>query len=220
MHFNYYTVLLLASSIFISGIIGIFKFSQIPDEYRPFIYLIWVGCFNEVIGVYLAYRYHNNIASNIIYTLCESLLLIWFFKKLGMFENKKKWLIFLIVLFVVMWFANSFLTGRFGDQFTFYFDGVYAFCVVILSIQVINSLLFTQKELLKNPAFLICIGLMIFFSYQIIDRTFRLVGLNNSEDFRKSVSQLLHIINFLVNLIFALAVLRMRKKRAFTLQFQ
>jgi len=220
MQFNYYTVLLLASSIFISGIIGIVKFNQIPNQYRPFIYLIWVGCFNEAVGVYFAYRYHNNIVPNIIYTLCESLLLLWFFKKLGMFENRKKWLIFLIVLFIVMWFANSFLTGRFGDQFTFYFDGVYAFCVVILSIQVINGLLFTEKELLKNPAFLICIGLMIFFSYQIIDRAFRLVGLKNSEDFRKSVSQLLHIINFLVNLIFALAVLRMRKKQAFTLRFQ
>lgn len=220
MHLNYYTTVALAFSIYISGIIAIVRFKQIPEKYRPFVYLIWIGCINEVISVYLAFRYHNNIICSIIYTLIESLFFLWFFKKLKLFDGRnKKWLYFLVVLFVGIWIANSFFTDSFATDITYYFDIVYAFCLVILSIRVINNLLFTERDLIKNPAFLICIGLVIFFTYQIIQRMFGLAGLKSSYEFRSNVQVLLYFINFLVNLIFALAVLWMRKKQAFTLQF-
>lgn len=220
MYLSYYTVEALALSIFISGIIAIFRFKQIPETFRPFIYLIWIGCLNEVVSVYLAFRYHNNVICSIVYTLIESLFFLWFFKRLNLFDGiNRKWLYFLAVLFVGIWIANSFLSDSFGTQITYYFDITYAFCLVILSIRVVNNLLFTERELMKSPAFLICIGLIIFFTYQIIQRMFGLAGLKNSYTFRANVQVLLYIINFLVNLIFALAVLWMRKKQAFTLQF-
>lgn len=221
MHISYYTTVVLAFSIFISGIIAIIRFKQIPEKYRPFIYLIWIGCINEVIGLYLALKYHNNLICSMIYTLVESLFFLWFFKRLGLFEGRyRKWLYFLAVLFVFIWIANSFFTDSFKSQIVYYFDIIYAFCLVILSIRVINNLLFTERDLVKNPAFLISIGLIIFFTYQIIQRMFGLAGLKNSYTFQMNVQQLLYIINFLVNLIFALAVSWMRKKQPFVLRFQ
>jgi len=219
MHFNYYAVIALAFSIFIPGLIAVFKFEHIPDRYRPFVYLIWVGCVAEVVNMYCAYHFGNNIIPSSIYALCESLFLLWYFKQLGIFQKQKRWLYFLILLFVVIWFSNSFLTGTFGGQFTLYFDAVYAFCVVILSIRVVNDLLFREKELLKNPSFLICIGLIIFFTFQIIERLFLVSGFKNSGTFIMNVQSIIILINFLTNLIYALAVLWMRKKQAFTLQF-
>jgi hypothetical protein len=96
---------------------------------------------------------------------------------------------------------------------------VYAFSVVLLSISAINDLLFTEKELLKNPTFLICSGVIIYFTYKIMDRMFGLYGLKNSTDFRRSVQTILVFVNCSTNIIYALAVMWMRKKQPFKFQF-
>lgn len=219
MHWNYTVAVILSFSIFIAGIIGIFRFAQIQDIYRPFIYLIWIGCVTELLSIYFAYRYHNNLIIQTVYTLVESLLLLWFFNKLGVFKGKKRFMYTLVVLFVTIWVVENFGGNNFGSRLSFYFDIFYALFIVLLSIRAVNELLFTEKDLLKNPTFLICIGLIIFFTYQVIQRMFGLYGLKDSFDFRIGVQRIMSVINCLSNLIFAMAVLWMRKKKAFTMQF-
>lgn len=218
MHFSFTVVVVLALSILIAGILSIFRFKQIRDIYRPFIYLTWITCLTEILSTYLLLNRHYTIIPYTIYSLCESLFLLWFFQRLGVLK-KRGWFYFFAVLFVSTWFVESFLTQKFGSHFTFYFNALYGLAVVLLSIRTINDLLFTEKDLLKNPTFLICIGLLIFFTYDTINRMFRLYGLNESEAFRRSVESLQMIINCLSNLIYALAVLWMRKRKPFALQF-
>src|SRR5678810_319796 len=71
---SYIQASILSFSILIAGIIGVLRFAQIRDIYRPFIYLIWIGCITEIVSSYFAYVYHNNLAVGAIYRLCESLL--------------------------------------------------------------------------------------------------------------------------------------------------
>jgi hypothetical protein len=219
MSFNYTVLTILSFSILIAGVIGIIRFAQIRDIYRPFIYLIWIGCVTEIMSMYFAHVYHNNLAVGAIYRLCESLFLLWFFSKLGVFKKHGKVLYVLGGIFVAIWLADNFLSSHLTKKVTFYFDIVYALSIVLLAIRAINDLLFTEKELLKNPTFLICIGLVIFFTYQIIQRMFWLYGLRESVDFRRSVLSILQIINCLTNLIYALAIVWMRKRQPFTFSF-
>jgi len=219
MNLNFNTAVIFSLSILIAGVIGVFRFAQIRSVYRPFIYLIWIGCFNELLSIYLLFNHHYNIINYTIYGLCEALLLLWFFKNLNVFKGRKAPFYFLIVLFVVIWVAESFFANQFGTQFSYGFDIMYSFCVVLLGIRVINDLLFTERDLLKNPTFLICIGIIIFFTYQIIEEMFWLYGLKESAIFRQNIQSILMIINLLSNLIYALAILWMRKRQAFTLQF-
>jgi len=218
MNFNYYTSLLLSASILIPSIIGVFRYNQISFVYRPFIYLLWIGCFAEFLEAYFAYVYHNNVAIGIIYRLCESLFLLWFFNKLGIFNNYKVILYFLTTGFITIWLVDVFFSSSIYN-FTFYFDIAYALVIVLLSIGVINNLLFVEKDLLKNATFLICVGLMIFFTYQIIQRMFGIFGLRDSIDFRRNVQRILSIINCFTNLIYAIAVVWMRKRQPFKFQF-
>jgi len=218
MNFNYYTSLLLSASILIPSIIGVFRYNQISFVYRPFIYLLWIGCLVEFLEFYFAYVYHNNVAVGIIYRLCESLFLLWFFNKLGIFNNYKIILYFLTTLFIAIWLVDVFFRSSISN-FTFYFDIAYALVIVLLSIGVINNLLFVEKDLLRNATFLICVGLIIFFTYQIIQRMFGLFGLRDSLDFRRNVQRILSIINCFTNLIYAVAVVWMRKRQPFKFQF-
>lgn len=216
---NYTILTILSFSILIAGVIGIFRFAQIRDIYRPFIYLIWIGCVTEIVSTYFAYVYHNNLAVGAIYRLCESLLLLWFFSKVGVFKKHIKLLYLIGGIFLAIWLADNFLSSRFDKKVTFYFDIIYALSIVLLSIRAINDLLFTEKDLLKNPTFLICMGLVIFFTYQIIQRIFWLYGLRESVEFRRSVMSILYLINCFTNLIYALAIVWMQKRQAFTFTF-
>jgi hypothetical protein len=125
----------------------------------------------------------------------------------------------LAAVFIIIWLAETFLSIYLNSKLASYFDIIYALSVVLLSIRAINDLLFTEKELLKNPTFLICVGLIIFFTYQIIQRMFSLYGLKDSIDFRRSVQRILTIINCFTNLIYAVAVIWMRKRQPFTFRF-
>ena len=209
---------IMSFSILLAGVIGIFRFGQIRDAFRPFIYLIWIGCFTELLSFYMVRHHYYNIIPFTIYSLFESLFLLWFFQKLGTVKVKALFYL-LIILFLAVWIIESSVTQRFGSGFTFYFNILYDLIVVLLSIRAINDLLFVEKDLVKNPAFLICIGLLIFFTYDIINRMFRLYGLNNSSAFKSSVTSIQSIINFLSNLIYALAVAWMRKRQPFTFRF-
>jgi hypothetical protein len=219
MQLSYTAVVVLSYSVFIAGIIGILRFSQIQKMYRPFIYLIWAGCLCELLSTYFAYAYHNNLAVGSIYSLCESLLLLWFFNRLGTFKHRNKILYTLVVVFIIIWLVDNVFSSRLNEKVTFYFDIFYAFIVVLLSIRALNELLFTEKEFLKNPTFLISVGLIIFFTYIIIVKLFWLYWLRESVHFLMNVQSIMALINCFSNLIFALAVLWMRKRRPFTLQF-
>jgi hypothetical protein len=219
MHWNYTVSLVLAYSIFIAGIIGIVRFSQIREVYRPFVYLIWVGCLTELLSTYFAYVYHNNLGISAIYHICESLFLLWFFSKLGLFKKQRRALYVLVSAFVIIWLADTFLSGHFNKNMPFYFDIFYSFTIVLLSIRAINDLLFTERTLLRNPTFLICMGLLIYFTYVIVQRMFWLYGLKESNDFRLSVQRIMAIVNCFANLVYALAVLYMHKRQPFTLSF-
>lgn len=219
MYFNYYTAVLMSYSILFPGILAVIKFNGIRDIYRPFVYLTWIGCTNEVISNYCALRFHNNIPNNIVYNFTESFFLLWFFKGLNIFEGRKHFFYFLILLFIVVWFSEAFFANPFGTHYTSYFDAVYAFCIVMFSVDVINRLLLTETDVLKNPVFLICVTLIIFFSFQIVERMFWVYGLKNSVEFRRSVQSIMIVVNFFSNFIYGLSVLWMQKRRAFTLQF-
>jgi len=216
---NYTALTILSYSILIAGIIGIYRFAQIRDLYRPFIYLIWVGCLIKMVSTYFSYADHSNLDVDSIYRLCESLFLLWFFSKLSVFRKQRKMLYLLGGLFISIWLTVNFLTSHLATTVSSYFDIVYALSLVLLSIRTINELLFTEKDLLKNPTFLICMGLVIFFTYHIIQRLFWLYGLRESVEFRQSVMGILYLINCVTSLLYALAIVWMQKRQAFTFSF-
>jgi hypothetical protein len=210
---------LLSSSVLIGGVIALFRFSQIPKVYYPFIFLIWIGCINETVSYFSAISGRYTILNNIIYDLLASLLLIWFFKNLGLFKNRKYIYYLLGCLFLVLWIFESFYSNRFGTKFNSYFGISYSFTLVLLSVTAINRLLFEEREIIKHPTFLICIAVLIYFTYKIVVEMFWLYGLKESRSFRINVLVILMFINFLCNLIYALAIIWMRRKQAFTLRF-
>jgi hypothetical protein len=209
---------LFTFSILVGGVLGIFRFNNIRKEYYPFIFLVWLACINEVLGLFIVLSGHFNIINNNIYSLLEALLLLWFFKRLGRFQHQRIFP-YVCAFIVLAWMGDNFIFHNFGETFNSYFNIISSFTVVLLAITTINEILIRDDDILKNPVFLICAGIVIFFTYMILVEAFWISGPRISKNFRRKVFEILYWINFFCNLIYALAILWMRKKQAFTLQF-
>jgi hypothetical protein len=210
---------IFALSILIAGAIALVRSKDIQPSFYPFILLIWIGCTNEVLSaVLLSFKFHT-IVNNNIYVLCESLTIAWFFKRVANIPSGRRIFILLVSSFIIFWIMENLVIGRI-TEISSYFRIYYSFVIVILSITTVNHLIVTApKALLKMPLFLISMGFIVFFTYKILVEAFWLYGLNNSNDFRMDVYNILVYLNLFVNLLFALVVLWLPKKRESMLLF-
>jgi hypothetical protein len=208
---NYYLYVGFNLSIFIAGIIGLVRFTKIDPDYYPFLFCLWIGCVNELLSVVLIANGRQTLVNNNIYVLVESLMLTWFFKRKGLFK-KRTWFPGLILAFTIFWTTETLIRGITSNST--YFRIFYSFAIVIMSIDMVNEIIFTEKKLARNSLFLLCVCFIVYFTYKALLQAFVLYGVNRSS-FLLHIYVLLIYVNLGVNLIFALAVLWMPQKMKF-----
>jgi len=206
---------IFALSIVIAGVIALARFKKMDPMFYPFILLIWIGSVNELLSVILVFFKFYTLINNNIYVLGESLTILWFFKKTGTVFSNKTIFLFLGISFIVFWFTENLILDFYASS---YFRIYYSFVIVILSVTTVNYLIVTaKKNLLKMPVFLISLGFIIYFTYEILVQAFSLYGLNNSLEFQKNVYMIMIYLNLFVNLLYALAILWIPRKREYML---
>lgn len=210
---------LYSFSIIIAAAIGWARFAKINPAYYPFLFLIWIGLLNEILGYFLIYSGHSNAINNNIYVLIESLLIAWQFEKWGLFEQSKWLYKSILSLFVLTWLIEILFIK--GINLTIsYFRIIYSFVIVLMSLNVINrQLLSEKKSIYKNAIFLICTIFVIYFLYKAIVGIFWLYGLGENHQFRMNVIWILIYVNLFANLMYALAVVWIPTKHRFSLPF-
>lgn len=212
----FYFYLALNLSILFPGIVGLLRFRKIAERYYPFLYLIWIGCINEGISTYLIFNSENTITNNNIYVLVESLLIVWLFQNNGVIRtpNLSRALQF---LFLLSWVADSLIIGSI-EQVSNYFRIFFSFITVLLAVNCINRNIFAPNtRTLKDPMVLISAGLIIYFTYKILIQAFAIYGFSKQSPFLQNIYIIMYYINFLTNIIFAIAIIWMPSKIKYSL---
>ncbi len=213
---NYYVLVGFNLTIWIAGVIGMVRFRRIHPVYYPFLYCLWLGGINELLAAYLMSHHITTLAINNVYALAEALLLLWFFYRWGASKTNRPLFFALCGLLIVEWALESLVVHPL-TQTSLYFRLLYSLMLVLFSIQGIQFLLNRhQKNLLRSADFLLCFSLALFFTYKIIVFSLLLYGLHASRSFLIHLYLILIYINLGTNLIYAIAVLWMPKKIAFT----
>jgi hypothetical protein len=75
-----------------------------------------------------------------------------------------------------------------------------------------------NRNLLRHPEFLICIGFIIFFIYKIIYEWAYQTSLYGATDITTTIILLFGYINALTNIIFAIAMVKIPAPSTFTLK--
>jgi hypothetical protein len=214
---SYNWVIVSSFSIGLAAALSLIRFTKIEQSFVPFVVLVWLGLLNESISYILTHSGHSNAVNSNIYTLTESILLLWFFLLQGSFSANKRFFYFLAAIFIAAWVVEKFFLSDIR-RFSSYFTTFYSFCVVLLSIHTINRLIAGEpKYRAFNAVFLICVAFILFYTYTLLVEIFWIYGLNSGPEFRVQVYRILALINLFVNLLYAVAIIWIPRKQEYTL---
>ncbi len=207
---------LFSLSIGIGAIIGWVRFKKTDPAFLPFLLLLTIGFINEIVSIILMKQGYDNIVNFNTFLLIESILLVWQFRRWGILRKAGIYPL-LLILFCGCWIVESFFIP--GISFNSYFFMVQSFILVMISIHMINIISLQESTpLYKQPVFLICLGLIIFFTYAVLVEAFWIFGLSKSRLFRLRVFEIMSYINLVTNLIFAFAFLWIPMKPQYILR--
>ena len=210
----------LSLSIAIAGIIGIIRFRTIDRSYYPFLYDIWLALLVElvvfVLGQAKAYDALNGVVN--LFSLADCLLFTWLFYRWNLFKRHSVILYTLVGFFIVTWVIITFFVHGFSEN-NWYFRLIYSFVLIFVGVTFFNKVVVTERgNMLRNSQFLICLGLIIFYTFFTVVCATQVSVFKNevSIEFRRSLQQINIFSNVFVNLIYALAVLWIPRKKVYT----
>ena len=210
---NFTIVQVFGYSLILPALIGLVRSKKISQAYTPFIVLLLIGLLNEVCTTIIVINKHSNAINSNIYVLIESVLLLILFKNWGLFDKSKILFIGILFLFAGAWITDNFFISKI-TRFSSYFRIIYGFTIVLLSISMVNHLVTEETNWnSRRGQFVVLIGFIVFFTYQTLVEIFWVYGLNSSREFRRGVYRIMTYINLSVNLIYAIGLLWIPRKK-------
>jgi hypothetical protein len=214
---------ILSLSIGFAVIIGIVRFRRIDSAYYPFIYNIIVALLVEILNRILTVKGYPNAFMLVlnIFSYIDFFLFLWLFHNWGLFNRKKSTFIAIAGTFFIIWLLNNILVTGFIKH-NLYFFILYSFALIFFSVNTFNkAVVHERSSIFRNPKFWICLGIIIFYSFFIVTVStgLSLFMHNVSVEFRRGLQAISVFSNLLVNLLYAVAVLWIPRKKNFTSLF-
>lgn len=209
---NKYQAFLLSLSIIIPTIAGLVRYRNIPASYRPLIYLLLIGLANELICYHYFYNSSNAVPVN-IYFLCEFLLFAIQFRlwKNILRHNTLFWL--LVGVLTALWLYNNLIMGEI-TSFNLTFQVVYSLVLVLLAVNQLNWLVVNERgTIIGNPVFIICVAVIIFFSYKVLTEIFYYYAPLNP--IKNNIFVIESYLNVAYNIMLAIAIVCIPRKSNF-----
>ncbi len=209
---------LLTQTILITCVIGVVRWYTLDTAYRPFVYSCILDWITEVmVFILILNRIIPNAVSN-SYILLTCILFIWQFKLWGFFYNRPWLFNALICLQILVWVIDHFFVNKI-DEITSLYRIEYSFLMVVMAITFMNKLIIdVYGNILKDARFLICVGLVVFFTFNIFVEVFYLNS-GTSLIYKQSVFDIKRYVNVFTNLLFALAMLWIPRKKNFMMPY-
>ncbi|MDE3184449.1 MAG: hypothetical protein KGM16_13610 [Bacteroidota bacterium] len=204
-------------SIIIAAAISFFRFKSVSGDYYPFIFLIWLGLLNESISLALLYNGSTNAVNSNIFVLLEYLLILFQFYKWNESNVSKYYL--LAFLGLLVWTSDNFFLNSIRQNNSV-FRVFYSFVILFFSIDKVNKIIILENlRLTRNAMFLMCITFIFYYGFKACVESFNMIHLGLSVTFLRKLWFILYFVNFISNLLFALAVLWIPTRQKFILRY-
>jgi hypothetical protein len=182
------------------------------DLYRPFCFLIFLGGIIDISSLFTGNNGINNLGFYNILILSQYCLIIYQLFKWGFFNSRSYTSFVSIAIITILWTVETYkhsLTGAL-NQYSLMFS---SFFIVIFITIFINRLIFEKlNSLIIEARFLIAIGLLIYFTSNLIVFIFAMPQFEISRVLFIKIWSIHDIINAFTNLIFAVGLLCIKKK--------
>ncbi len=202
-------------SILLAVVIGWLTLQRIKPDYFPLLCLFTLALINESFSAVIIRKGFSNAISANIYSVLEAIILLWQFKRWGLFYKREKLIYGIAALYGIVLITEMSLFFS-PIYFNSYFNATYAFITVLLSIRFINILMNAEnRTLIKNPAFLFCVAFIIFYTFLVLIEFFFVYGASINVELSGKIFGMHAYVNLLCNLIFAIAFLWIPRKPKF-----
>jgi len=207
---------LMSLSILLPLAIGCIRFRRIVPSYYPIIYLLFIGTLTEIAS-YLFYKSANDAIIYNVYGIIELFFFSWQFRVWGNNVLRRKPVYYtLIGTLSLIWLFENFYMGRIATYSPIYWV-CYSLILILLAVNQMNWLIVNERgNMLKNSVFIICIAIIIFYSYKIMVEIFYhyapAIGIKHS------IFSVVSYVNVLFNLLLAIAILCIPRKKHFIRQ--
>ena len=213
---------LLSLSILFAAILGVIKFRKMDPAYHPFVYYCCLAVLVEILVYILLLNDMKYIVGTVynFFALAEFYLLTRMFHNWGLFKRKKNTFTGIIVLSFLLFACTLYIRGY--NKINYFSKIVNSFALIFFSISAFNRMIQNERNnIFKNAKFWICIGMVIFFTYYILVNTEQLSFLNikRTKAFEDKVWLINAYSNVFVNLLYAVAVIWIPRKKNFTSLF-
>jgi len=207
--------------VLIPLIIGLIRYRKIDRSYQLFVILMLMYLVNETNNFLSIKLFRTNAINFNIFSLIEGVYVIYIFHLWGFLQKQKRLFILLQVGITLLWIIENLVFLKI-TEFSPYYRLVYSFIIVLLSVNQVNFLVIhNSKNLLKNGQFLICVGFIIFFMYQILyEGAYFIRHISpDSKTFGRRIMSLFVDMNIFINLYYAIAIFFIpeKEKLPFTL---
>ena len=207
---------LLSQVILLPLVTGLVRYERLRKAYQPFLLLLMIGFVTEVFSFVLIkfYRTSNAPVHN-LYVLAECILVLQQFRRWGFFKKKEKQLWLLTILALLFWVGENLILGKLVADFSPYFTLLYSFLMVMVCVRVINYFIIHENNnIFRNAVFLITLGLIIYFIYQMLyEWSFKMAVLRETDASQDVIISSFGYVNVLVNLIYTVALLRVPSQK-------
>lgn len=209
---------LFSLSVGAGALVGWIRYKKTDPAFLPFLLFLTVGFLAEIISILLIKLKYSNAPVYNVYSLLEAMLLLFLFTRWGFFTRVRK-LPFVLYFLLPVASLGEWLYRHEHSSFTSFFVIGYSFLVIFLSINQLQVVLFTEPfRLYQNPVFLICLGLVLYFTSTVLIEVFWVYGLNGSGAFRKRVVSIFSYVNLFTNFVFLIATLWIPLKPSYILR--
>ena len=115
-----------------------------------------------------------------------------------------------------MWVMCNLVFFHLNDFIFPFYRILYPFVVVLLSVNEINLMItHDSRNLYKNARFVICLGFIIFFLYQILyEGAFLVSGTHQTEGVNYEIISLFNYVNAFVNGVYLIAAFLVPRKKS------
>jgi hypothetical protein len=213
MH-KYALSIFLNHSIILPAILSLIRYKAIKRNFYPFVYLIWIGSVNETVSLVLDYTIRNNALNSNVYVVAEFFIILYQFKKWNEDESGKKYFV-LGCIGLMIWIADNFVMNTISQNNSL-FRASYSLIIVLLSVgQLSKIIVFGRGILLGNAMFIICLTFLFYFSAKAFVESLNAFHLGLSRTVLMNLWVMLYFVNFISNILYAIAVLCIPMKHKF-----
>ena len=206
-------------SIAIAAVIGLIRLHKVYAAYQPFIFITMASFLNEVVShLLIMHRKSNAIAIN-VFGLFDALLWLWQFRRWNIHQKRRMLFEFAAIVLVILWLIENIALKK-----LFVFGAIYPITfslliVLFAAIEAARQIAKDKSSLIRTPKFMICCGVVLFYTYRMLIECFYLPGISGSNIFLGNLFTIVSFVNFIVNIFYALVVLCIPEKQKFSLPY-